>query len=370
MILLDVLYDIAREVLSLAFFLNYREFFALATLAEHRPAWLHSRFIHSQPNTIDRPWSSLPYKRAQIADHGDGGDGLASALGGEGSMSQPDAVAGNRLNTSWQLICAYFLVCLTVLTILCTLRIASLESWRKFKRVSLARKLILLTLLDSWLFTFASALVLFGIGSALSQATCELGIWSCILVNILWTGIVRDYSCRLCLQLYASSKIMIYLFLMERLRIVHADTMQDVVTLRERFASWWFRGAAVLLVGWFGVAVVMCVGRNAVLKDNGECKIGLKLYSTVPMLAVDAIVNIYLTAGFVAPIIHAGFAQAKGLVKQSCTAAVAALVTSFANILALAIMHGHQMSYICLSSCVFDGKFRIPHDHADPQAFR
>lgn len=148
---------------------------------------------------------------------------------------------------------------------------------------------------------------------------------------------------------------MIYLFLMERLRIVHADTMQDVVTWKERFASWWYRGAAVLLVGWIAVAVVMCVGRNAVLRSDGECKIGLKLYSTVPMLAVDAIVNIYLTAGFVAPVLHAGFAKAKGLVKQSCFAALAALVTSFANILILAIMHGHQMSYVCLSSCVFDG---------------
>lgn len=148
---------------------------------------------------------------------------------------------------------------------------------------------------------------------------------------------------------------MIYLFLMERLRIVHADTMQDVVTWKERFASWWYRGAAVLLVGWIAVAVVMCVGRNAVLRADGECKIGLKLYSTVPMLAVDAIVNIYLTAGFVVPVLHAGFAKAKGLVKQSCFAALAALVTSFANILILAIMHGHQMSYVCLSSCVFDG---------------
>lgn len=149
---------------------------------------------------------------------------------------------------------------------------------------------------------------------------------------------------------------MIYLFLMERLRIVHAEAIQDVVTLKERFASWWYRGAAVLLLCWIAVAIVMCIGRNAVLRENGECKIGLKLYSTVPMLTVDAVVNIYLTVGFLTPVLHAGFARAKELVKQSCIAAVAALVTSFANILILAIMHGHQMSYICLASCVFDGE--------------
>lgn len=78
------------------------------------------------------------------------------------------------------------------------------------------------------------------------------------------------------------------------------------------------------------------------------------------MLVVDAVVNVYLTASFLVPVFKAGFHNAKGLVKDSSIAACAALVTSFANILVLSIMHGKQMSYICLSSCVTDGKSMLP----------
>lgn len=65
------------------------------------------------------------------------------------------------------------------------------------------------------------------------------------------------------------------------------------------------------------------------------------------------------TAGFVMPVFRAGFNNAAGLAKESCIAAVLALTTSFANIFILALFHGHQMSYVCLGSCVFDGECTI-----------
>lgn len=150
---------------------------------------------------------------------------------------------------------------------------------------------------------------------------------------------------------------MIYLFLMERLNIVHSSIKHESITWRDRFKSWWYKIASVLLLLWVAVAIAMILGRNAILREDGTCKIGLKIWSTVPMLTVDAIVNIFLTTGFIMPVFKAGFQQAGSLVKNSCVAAVLALITSFVNILILAIMKGHQMSYVCLSSCVFDGKF-------------
>lgn len=38
----------------------------------------------------------------------------------------------------------------------------------------------------------------------------------------------------------------------------------------------------------------MSVGRNVVRHDDGTCKIGVKIWASVPMLTVDAIVNILL----------------------------------------------------------------------------
>lgn len=148
---------------------------------------------------------------------------------------------------------------------------------------------------------------------------------------------------------------------MERLNVVHSSVrVEDGITLKDRFRSWWYRAAAALVVCWVIVAILMCVGRNAVLNADGTCKIGLKIWSTVPMLTVDALVNIILTAGFIVPVLKSGFNKAKTLVRTSCIAALAALVTSFANILILAIMKGHQHSWLCLTSCVTDGEVFPP----------
>lgn len=73
------------------------------------------------------------------------------------------------------------------------------------------------------------------------------------------------------------------------------------------------------------------------------------------MLTADAIINVFLTTGFVYPVLKSGFNKARTLVRTSCIAAVVALVTSFANILILALMKGHQHSWLCLTSCVSDG---------------
>jgi hypothetical protein len=149
---------------------------------------------------------------------------------------------------------------------------------------------------------------------------------------------------------------MIYMFLTERLHIVHTRVAHQDATFKDRFKSWWYRIAMVLLLAWCGVACLMVAGRKAELYGEGKCKIGLKIIATVPMLTLDILVNCFLTAGFVAPVMKAGFREASSLVKNSCLAAGLALITSFVNILILAIM-GHQQSFICLSSCVFDGKF-------------
>lgn len=178
---------------------------------------------------------------------------------------------------------------------------------------------------------------------------------------------------------------------------MHSTISHEVITIKDRFQSWWYRVAFLLILGWIGVAILLCVGRNAVLHPDGTCKIGLKIWSTggvvcelilsvgfkefglkvvpltlpslpllimylslcgltVPMLTMDAIINIFLTAGFVWPVFKAGFHNAKALAWNSCIAAIAALLTSFANICILAVMHGHQQSLVCLSSCVFDGE--------------
>ncbi|GAA5928949.1 hypothetical protein JCM1841_006427 [Sporobolomyces salmonicolor] len=205
--------------------------------------------------------------------------------------------------------------------------------WSQLKRIPIAKAMVIALLADSLLFIFASAVILLGVGTSLNHAACNAAIWYCIL-------------------LYATSKTLIYLFLSEKLYAVYAYTAHGRVS---RWQSTQYRVAVVLMTGWLGVAAVMVAGRITELRQNDHaCVIGLRIWSTVPMLTMDALINIYLTSAFVIPICHSRFANAQRLAAQSSIAAIAALLTSVANIAVLTAQHGHQLSFVCLGSCGLD----------------
>lgn len=63
-----------------------------------------------------------------------------------------------------------------------------------------------------------------------------------------------------------------------------------------------FRSRALLYSPDADTARCRQVGRIAFIRQNdGACVIGLKIFSTIPMLTVDAMVNLFLTASFVIP---------------------------------------------------------------------
>lgn len=85
--------------------------------------------------------------------------------------------------------------------------------------------------------------------------------------------------------------------------------------------STWYRIGAVIVLGWVAVAILVIVsaslpaafateltirdasqpGRIAVIR-SGTCYIGLKLFTTIPLLAVDTVANLYLSLAFLLPI--------------------------------------------------------------------
>ncbi|KAK4049734.1 hypothetical protein OIO90_005315 [Microbotryomycetes sp. JL221] len=207
------------------------------------------------------------------------------------------------------------------------------RQWRSFRDMSIVKMLVLLTLIDSFIFLWASAIIVLGVGTSYSEVACAVGIWWCI-------------------GLYASSKIFIYLFLMERVHLVYSHT---VSARHSRLRSPWYRASLVFFTLWLGVAICMIIGRISHRRSSdGACIIGLKLFATVPMLAVDFAVNVFLTAAFIIPIQRSKFVKARKLARNSAIGAVAALITSTANILILALQHGHQLSWVCLGSCGLD----------------
>ncbi|BGP37518.1 hypothetical protein JCM10449v2_001424 [Rhodotorula kratochvilovae] len=231
------------------------------------------------------------------------------------------------------IVATLYLLVVALLTVLLTRRWGS---WSYLRRLPLIQVLVIVLLAASLAFVFISAVIVLGVGSSYSEAACNGGIWLCIL-------------------LYASSKAVLYYLLLEKLQRVHSHSTMGRTG---RFSSWWYRGGLVFFVAWLGVAGVMIAGRISLIRQNdGACIIGLRLFATVPMLAVDALTNIYLTIGFVLPVWRSKNEKARRLAKVSSIAAIAALVTSFANILVLSLQHGHQLSFVCLGSCGLDVAF-------------
>lgn len=68
----------------------------------------------------------------------------------------------------------------------------------------------------SLIFVFISAVILLGVGSSFSPAACSGGIWLCII-------------------LYAGSKVVLYVLLLEKLYIVHSHTATGRISRRASF---------------------------------------------------------------------------------------------------------------------------------------
>lgn len=155
------------------------------------------------------------------------------------------------------IVCVYMLFVLCTLTSMMAVRL-KVTGIRHLFRLSLARVLLLLVLADTWLFLYTSCIVLFGVGPSVSNAACSLAIHWCVF-------------------LYGSSKVLIYTFLVERLFIVHKRTMTS--TLSDRIRNPWFVGGISLLSLWVGGAICLFLGRRSSLLPDGQCFIGIKVWT-------------------------------------------------------------------------------------------
>lgn len=233
-------------------------------------------------------------------------------------------------------VTAAYLFATCVLSVFVAKRITTFAALRT---LSLARALVVLVLVESLLFILVSSFLVLGVGTSESLLACQLGI--------LW-----------CIIFYASSKVAIYAFLMERVHLVHGNTSRGRVT---RMRSRWYQVGFVFFVLWVTVTVTLAVGRISLIRaQDGACVIGLHPWASIPLLAMDLLVNVFLTSAFVVPIwgrlklSSAPVGKAQRLARNSVLAAICALITSFANMLTLTLRHGHELSWVCLGTCGID----------------
>ncbi|KAI2487868.1 hypothetical protein Ptr902_02001 [Pyrenophora tritici-repentis] len=141
-------------------------------------------------------------------------------------------------------------------------------------RITLTQVYVLVLYILSIGFVFASAIVHNGLGLN-DNGSCQA-------------------SMRICIAFYASSKVAMYLFLVERvhaMRASHLSRKHDVFWLLSTIAIVISLGA-ICLTGFISPVYWLS-------SVDGRCRIGLQRYAVIPLLTCDIVINLYLTLVFI-----------------------------------------------------------------------
>ncbi|KAG0001903.1 hypothetical protein BGZ79_003966 [Entomortierella chlamydospora] len=203
----------------------------------------------------------------------------------------------------------------------------------KFSSLNYARALVVILNIVSWLFSFSSALLAQTNNG--NYVSCDLSIFFCIF-------------------LYAGSKILIYLFLMERVHVVTAIGVT-------RWNSKLFKFNIFLLTPYFGLVVIAVIYRVAKIYDDETCHIGLEDIVSFPLIAYDSLLSVWLTTLFMRALISST-SQLQGptrsklreVARKTLIGSILSLFFSTANIASIVYFKGNQRGVLCLTFCTLD----------------
>ncbi|KAG0043689.1 hypothetical protein BGZ83_011131 [Gryganskiella cystojenkinii] len=158
-----------------------------------------------------------------------------------------------------------------------------------------------------------------------------------------------------CIILYALSKIIIYLFLMEKVYVVTA-----VGSTRRDFRL--YKINLVLLLPYFGILALMIIFRVAKIDDStGQCHIGLLKPASLPLILYDICLSCWLTGLFIHPLMSStsllqgpSKGKLRNVARRTLLGCIIALILSSANVFTLVYFKGYERGLICLASCTAD----------------
>ncbi|KAI9485368.1 MAG: hypothetical protein EXX96DRAFT_513918 [Benjaminiella poitrasii] len=204
-----------------------------------------------------------------------------------------------------------------------------------FKYLTYSRWLILGLYLFSWSFTTISMILV---------TTNNRNYTSCFL------------SIMVCDIFYSGTKITIYAWLIEKVYVVSSIR-------QTRWKSKAYRFHICLLLPYIAIFTLMLVFHTSEIEDTGICIIGLQSIASLPLLIYDFLINFYMTVFFVRPLakLSAGAkptswrtSRLNEVALRTLVASVVCLIASFANVLALILLHGRQRGLVCLTCCTVD----------------
>lgn len=186
----------------------------------------------------------------------------------------------------------------------------------------------------------------------------------------------------LCLVFYVVDKVILYLFLIERIHIVRSRRFTRLTD------NWYVGNIAILILGFGSIAVLSFIFPVAEL-SNGVCRIGLPFKITLPLLIYDISINLYLTGHFLyfsrpgiitdalrripftsrssadrtatthyrTRLEDGGQANLRKLAKRTLNGMCIMLLATTINLSILFYMSGHEEEWMCFMFCTLDGTF-------------
>ncbi|KAF9352049.1 hypothetical protein BGX26_010072 [Mortierella sp. AD094] len=196
-----------------------------------------------------------------------------------------------------------------------------------------ARCLVAALYINSWIFTVMAAM--------LAQTNNNNPV-SCTVSNFV------------CIFLYAGSKVIIYLFLVERAHVVTAVGVR-------RWKSRMFIFNISLLIPIPIIVGLALKFRVSEIDDEGHCRIGLQKQASGPLIGYDILINIWLTAIFLRALTSSTSllqgptkTKLRALAHRTLMGTVLSLFLSTANIASIVVFNGHERGVICLALCTLD----------------
>lgn len=213
---------------------------------------------------------------------------------------------------------------------------------------------------------------------------------------LLGVGLNTPDRCRgaivLCLVFYVGGKVIVYIFLVERAHAIRAARYR-------RYQDWvWLVSMLIVLGGFAPIAVFAFLEPVIDVSDiDGQCRIGLPLKITLPLLVYDILMNVGMTFIFfllVKPYLRNGLPNfipvwlrrthhkvqrffnmkvnqadpAEGaldkrgtlerLAWKSFVASIAILISTVVNLSLLFHLQGRELGWLCFTVCTLDGEWK------------
>jgi len=231
-----------------------------------------------------------------------------------------------------------------------------MQSIKNWSKLPITLWLVIIIYIDSYIFVFITA-VFKDYGVNASFDICQGAIL-------------------LCLACYLTTKILIYVFLVEKAYIIRGSTkprMKDPLYLFNCFG---------MLLPYCIVAIINFIWRISYINDKGVCIIGMERKALLPLIVFDVIVNVYLTVLFLLPLRckystsllprfitdmpvalysfqsrnEKGTNNLRRMAFRTFVGACATTVSSIVNLTVLTAIHG-EPGWICLMLCNADGMY-------------